>query len=75
MKKICIVSDVIGNRDVIKNGKNGYVAKNLEEYIQIIKQWINRKDTERIVIEGWSDIQEKFNIENMAKKYKVEYEE
>ena len=40
MKKICIVSDVIGNRDVIKNGKNGFIIKNSQDLEKIIKKYI-----------------------------------
>lgn len=32
MKKFCIVSDVIGNRDVIHSEYNGYVCKAVDEY-------------------------------------------
>lgn len=37
MKKICVVSDVIGNRDVIENGRNGYVCHNVKEFIVAIQ--------------------------------------
>lgn len=33
MKKICIVSNVIGNRDVIKNKTNGFIANNESDFI------------------------------------------
>lgn len=38
MKKTCVVSDVIGNNDVISNGKNGYVCNSVEEYVKAINE-------------------------------------
>lgn len=38
MKKICVVSNVIGNNDVICNGKNGYVCSSVEEYVNAINE-------------------------------------
>ncbi|MHB9951887.1 glycosyltransferase family 4 protein [Lactobacillus murinus] len=32
IEKVCVVSSVIGNRDVI-NGRNGFLCKNIDEYI------------------------------------------
>lgn len=75
MKKICIVSDVIGNRDVIENNRNGYIAKNKNDYIEIINNLIDKKIDERIKREEWKDIQNIYNTENMIKKYKEEYGE
>lgn len=38
MKKVCVVSDVIGNRDVIENSVNGYVCTTVEDYINAINK-------------------------------------
>ncbi len=38
MSKLCVVSDVIGNRDVIHNGENGFVCKDLWEYVRAIQE-------------------------------------
>lgn len=38
MKKICVVSNVIGNNDVICNGKNGYVCSSVEDYVNAINE-------------------------------------
>ena len=37
MKKPCVVSDVIGNHDVIENGRNGLVCGNVREFIEAIR--------------------------------------
>jgi len=37
MQKPCVVSDVIGNHDVIKNGENGFVCSAASEFADAIK--------------------------------------
>lgn len=75
MKKVCIVSDVIGNRDVIDNGRNGYVGKSVDNYVEIINKVLKKIKNESIKDEEWKDIQEIYNINNMVKEYKKEYGE
>ena len=38
MKKICVVSNVIGNRDVIINNYNGFICLNADDFIKKIKK-------------------------------------
>lgn len=49
MKKACVVSNVIGNRDVIHNGENGFVCTKVEDFVKAIEecQDENGKLTER----------------------------
>ena len=73
MKKICIVSNVIGNRDVIKNNENGYIANNTEEFCKIIDNIIKtRKDT--VSKNAHSDIIKKYSIKTMSENYQKLYE-
>ncbi len=37
MKKCCIVSDVVGNRDIVNNGVNGYICETAVEFAEVIK--------------------------------------
>ena len=37
MKKVCVVSNVIGNRDVIHNGENGFVCTKAEDFVKAIE--------------------------------------
>lgn len=74
MKKICIVSNCIGNRDVIENGKNGYISDNLEDFIENIKIVIeNKSQNNKIVSNAYNDIINKYNVEIMIDKYKEAY--
>ncbi|WP_195467404.1 glycosyltransferase [Clostridium sp. D43t1_170807_H7] len=73
-KKICIVSNVIGNRDVIINGENGFVASNLEEFILIIKEIkAGNVDSVNISKKAYKDILERHNFENTSSCYKKIY--
>lgn len=75
MKKICIVSDVIGNRDVIINGKNGLIADNLESFVKNIQNIIDEKiNVQEVANRGNNDILNEYNIKVMEKKYKNLYE-
>ena len=76
MEKLCIVSDCIGNRDVIKNGENGFIAKELNENIEIINNIVFKaKNNEEIIRNAKNDIKNRFNIEKMVKKYSNIYNE
>ena len=73
-KKICIVSDCIGNRDVIVDGENGFVANKLEEYLKIIQSLLERKiDINGIIKKAREDVVCKFNIKLMIDKYETKY--
>lgn len=72
MKKNCIVSNVIGNRDVIRNGENGFVCTNTEEFVKAIKA--ARSETEKFTMQAYRNILESYNTKVMAKQYSVEYE-
>ena len=72
MKKPVVVSNVIGNRDVIKNHENGYVCDNLEDYISAISDTENHKS---YAINAYYDIINHYNIDNMTQKYTSLYKE
>lgn len=74
LKKVCIVSNVIGNRDVIENEKNGFVCDTLEDYTNVIQQIQNNKyDLEKIANKANEDIINQYNVEVMSKKYRELY--
>lgn len=74
--KICIVSNCIGNKDVINN-KNGFISNDKENFERIISEIINNsniKEIETIKDNIKNDLENEFNIELMIKKYKKIYE-
>jgi len=72
MKKLCVVSDCIGNRDVIIDGENGWIRKDLEAYKQVIKQ-LNNTKIDILKQNCYDNVVMKYNNVIMCKKYKELY--
>ncbi|WP_300564510.1 glycosyltransferase [uncultured Acetatifactor sp.] len=70
MKKPCVVSNVIGNRDVIKNGVNGFVCDDVSEFVDAIKSVDAHKE---YIDRAYNDVVEKYNTRVMADKYSKIY--
>ena len=76
MEKLCLVNDVIGNRDVIRSGVNGYVCRNADEFVTAIKEIMeNPEKTAEMTAQARKDILENYNTRVMAGKYREIYEE
>lgn len=71
LKKVCIVTNCIGNRDVIKDEKNGFIIKN-NDYKEIIEK-INSENYNEISKKAEKDILAVFNTDRMVEEYKKEY--
>lgn len=74
--KVCIVTNVIGNKDVIVNGENGFIANNKEEFVEIIEKL--RKNPElfnKISKNARKCIEEEFEINIMFDNYRKLYSE
>lgn len=70
LKKPCIVSNVIGNRDVISNDNNGFVCNNLNEFIEVIKNiQDNKYNLEKVSENAFNDVKNIYNTDVMCKKY------
>lgn len=75
MKKICIVSNVVGNRDVICDGKNGYICDSGKSFIDTIKSIIKENTLSLSLIEkAHNDIVNHYNSKIMAQNYKRIYQ-
>lgn len=72
MKKICVVSNVIGNKDVIRNGVNGYIGNNTEEFVLALNE-IQFKPNKFIIENAYKDVLYEYNIDVMGDKYKSIY--
>ena len=74
LKKICIVTDVVGNRDVIEHGKNGYIVRDDAECVEILRRLEHSLASEKELREkAHADIVNCYNIANMGEKYAGEY--
>lgn len=74
MKKICLVTDVIGNKDVIKNGKNGFIFNKTDEAVKIIQK-INMKKYDEVTKKIRKEIEQIYNSKVMIEQYRKQYEE
>lgn len=74
LKKICIVSNVIGNRDVIRTGENGLICNSAKEYADVIINISNGKiDGKQLSEIAHADVTKNYNVDLMAEKYSVIY--
>lgn len=72
MKKVCVVSNVIGNRDVILNGENGYVCMKVGDFVKSIEKC--RSEREELTEQAYQDILKMYNTKVMAEQYSKKYE-
>ena len=74
LKKLCIVSNIPGNRSVIRDGRNGYLADTIDTYAFQIKRAAERSnDSAAVVLEAYEDILREFNTDVMCRKYAKVY--
>ncbi|MCR3757950.1 glycosyltransferase [Clostridium felsineum] len=70
LKKTCIVSNVVGNRDVIINGKSGYIVDSKDEYVDCIKNILqNPKDMRTMADCACREVINKYNLLKMTDEY------
>ena len=68
IKKLCLVSNKMGNKSVIRNGINGYICENAESYAEKIKLAMNKFPID-LSERAYQDVLEIYNTEIMKKKY------
>jgi len=72
LKKICIVNDCVGNRDVIKDNKNGFVCKNVPAFVNTIKE-LKNTDCNSLKLNAFNDIENTYNLAKLSEGYKDLY--
>ncbi len=73
IKKLCLVSNTIGNKSVINDGMNGYICNKAEEYAERIKSAMLSFPAE-IPEKAYANVIEIYNTDVMKKKYIKLYE-
>lgn len=68
IKKLILVSNVMGNKSVIHDGVNGYVCNTPEEYAQHIREAMAHFPTE-LTEQAYRDVETIYNTECMRRKY------
>ena len=72
--KPCVVSDVIGSRDVIRDGENGFVCGTTEEFVRAICEASRTEIAESLREAALRDIRSEYNVAVMAQSYERIYE-
>lgn len=68
LKKLILVSNVMGNKSVIKNGINGYVCNKADEYAIRIREAMD-KYPEKLTENAYDDVIKIYNNKEMKRKY------
>ncbi|MBR3363453.1 MAG: glycosyltransferase family 4 protein [Solobacterium sp.] len=68
LKKLCIVNNVIGSRDVIRNGENGYLCNSAAAFVNAINH-ADSPQTPLIVENAQQDVIKNYNLDKMAVSY------
>ncbi len=74
LKKMCIVSNVIGSRDVINNGENGFICDSAASFVNTIHHYPD-DSTKQIIENGHQDIVDNYTLDQMIQEYKNLYKE
>lgn len=74
-KKVCVVSNSIGNADVIENNVNGFVCNTVDEYTSCIEKIMsNMEDLSLLRNNAKKSVTEIYNSENMYEQYNNIYQ-
>ena len=73
MKKLCVVSNAVGNRDVIKNGYNGHVCDDEGSFIKAMQFILENGIDAKLIQRAHDDILKEYNTRVMAGSYINKY--
>ncbi len=68
MGKLCMVSNVMGNKSVIKDGVNGFVCSTIDDYVRHIKDAM-ASFPHQLANQAAKDVREYYNTERMKRDY------
>ena len=68
IKKLCLVSNTIGNKSVIEDGINGFLCDNTEDYVRHINEAIKILPN-NLMLNAYKDIINIYNTKTMSDKY------
>lgn len=74
MKKLCIVSNVAGNRGVIHDGENGFLCHSVDDFVEKIKA-VQYGNVQVLVNNAYADVIQNYNTIVMVRKYSDLYQE
>ncbi|EME5381308.1 glycosyltransferase [Enterococcus faecium] len=68
MKKLCLVSNTMGNKSVIRDGCNGYLCEKAEDYATRIREAM-QQFPEKLPEQAYQDVLNIYNTHEMKRKY------
>ena len=75
MGKVCIVSNVSGNCDVIRDGENGFLCTGEEDYVKALEKVINGDDDlDKLRENAKNDVIKLYNTDKMCAEYSNIYD-
>lgn len=75
LKKLAIVSNVVGNNNVITNSVNGYLCNSEKDYLKAINKIVKEGVPQEIIEKAHADIINHYNSKTMTKCYSEIYED
>ena len=72
--KPCVVSNVAGNRDVIRNGENGFVCDTVEDFVRAIREAARPEVSRPLREAAYRDVRDEYNVAVMVQSYERVYE-
>ncbi len=75
MKKVCIVSNVVGNRDVIQNNVSGYICDDRDGFVKVIERLAADGVEKAMVNRAYDAILHHYNSGRLVEKYEELYGE
>lgn len=73
LKKLSIVSNVVGSRDVIFNGENGFVCDSAAAFVNAINH-VKDANINEIIMNAHEDVQYNYGIKKMVRSYDTIYQ-
>ena len=72
--KPCVVTNVVGNRDVINNNQNGFVCLTVDDFVEKIQYLIDHpEERERMGQQGHEDVEILYTDRVMEERYQEAY--
>lgn len=72
LEKPCMVSNVIGNRDVIRNGENGFLCNCIEDYVEAVRR-IRLGEAQELARQARTDVLSSYNTRVQCEGYRRIY--
>lgn len=67
-RKPCVVSNVIGNADVIQNGITGHICDTVDDFVKAIREIMEHRD-EACIENAYELVRNRYNADTMCRRY------